>query len=182
MYMYTREMYGYSLLFSTTPTVYVYVHTSTRSTKLPAIYQLRFYLFTCLQVQLYLSLYLFICLVINTHIHMKERIMDDFDPTNPATLSGHLKALELLGQLTARAGPARRYVRAYMASLTLTLTLFLSHTRRLPFCLYLSLSLSLTHTHTDTHSLCPSSLTTISPRSTSSPMKKINLTSISGRL
>ena len=37
--------------------------------------------------------------------------MDDFDPTSPATLSGHLKALELLGQLTARAGPARRYVR-----------------------------------------------------------------------
>ena len=54
----------------------------------------------------------------NTHTHMKERIMDDFDPTNPATLSGHLKALELLGQLTARAGPARRYVRAHTAILS----------------------------------------------------------------
>lgn len=57
--------------------------------------------------------------------------MDDFDPTSPATLSGHLKALELLGQLTARAGPARRYV----------------HVRPILFFL------SITHTHTHTKTL-----------------------------
>ena len=54
--------------------------------------------------------------------------MDDFDPNSPATLSGHLKALELLGQLTARAGPARRYVHVRACTSDLTLSPHHTHT------------------------------------------------------
>ena len=147
--MYTRERHGPHLYPTHCMYAYFYgvksVTIRTGLNELNAFSQLRYYLFFCLQVQFYLSLYLLICLSI--HIHMKERIMDDFDPTNPATLSGHLKALELLGQLTARAGPARRYVRSYVASI--------SHIH--------TLSNSFSHPHTHIDSLCPSSPTTTSP-------------------
>ena len=43
----------------------------------------------------------------------KERIMDDFNPYGISVLSGHLKALELLGQLTVRAGTAKRYLAVF---------------------------------------------------------------------
>ena len=95
-------MYGYSLLFSTTPTVYVYVHTSTRSTKLPAIYQLRFYLFTCLLVQLYLSLYLFICLVINTHIHINIYIHTHLTCTTYISCGRHARSYSIETVVHAR--------------------------------------------------------------------------------
>ena len=36
--------------------------------------------------------------------------MDDFSPLGPQGLLGHLKALELLGQLTSRAGSLKRCV------------------------------------------------------------------------
>lgn len=142
----------------------------------------------------------FICLSI--HIHMKERIMDDFDPTNPATLSGHLKALELLGQLTARAGPARRYVRAHVALLSVSLSVSLSltnspadmHTRTCAYAhlhtlthtLTLTLSFLPSHIHTHAHKHTPPvplpQLTTKSPPYPFPPINKTDLTSISGRL
>lgn len=97
----------------------------------------------CLRIKCCLKIFLFICL----SIHAKERIMDDFNPTNPATLSGHLKALELLGQLTARAGPARRYVRAHETFLSVSLPV-LTHTHSHT----LLHSRTYTHTHyTHTH-------------------------------
>ena len=39
--------------------------------------------------------------------------MDDFNPYGISVLSGHLKALELLGQLTVRAGTAKRYLAVF---------------------------------------------------------------------
>jgi hypothetical protein len=124
--------------------------------ELDAISQLCYHLF-CLQVYFYLSLYLFTCLFI--HMHIQERIMDDFDPTNPATLSGHLKALELLGQLTARAGPARRYVRAHVAILSVPLSVSFSHAHthsNIHGHTHMRMRTHPhppTHTHTHTHSL-----------------------------
>ena len=43
-----------------------------------------------------------------SHTQTQERIIDDFSPTTPMALSGHCKALELLGQLSSRAGPLKR--------------------------------------------------------------------------
>jgi hypothetical protein len=45
--------------------------------------------------------------------------MDDFRPVGSNGLTGHLRAVELLGPLTARAGALKRYVRTYVCILFL---------------------------------------------------------------
>lgn len=157
--MHTRVIYGPPLPYPThCISSYCYdVYLTTKRTGLNGLGAILHFLFLQSGPLIHLS----ICIPI--HIHMKERIMDDFDPTNPATLSGHLKALELLGQLTARAGSARRYVRAHVAFLFVPLSVSPSHTnshadmltRKCTYAhlhtLSLSLSLSYPHIYTSTH-------------------------------